>query len=83
MIFLRVVEPVPETRKKASATIELPPITLPSTLTVSPGLASLGATIVTRVGLLVVVVAGAVVAAPRRRRMPPIAMETRNRTRQH
>ena len=37
MIFLRVVEPALETRKRASATIELPPITLPCTLTVSPG----------------------------------------------
>ena len=32
---------------------------------------------------LLVVVAGAAAAAPRRRRMPPIAMDTRNRTRRH
>ena len=82
MIFLRIIEPASKTRKRPGLTIELPPITLPSTLTVSPGWASLGTTIVTRVGLLVVVVAGAVAAAPRRR-MPPIAMETRNRTRRH
>jgi hypothetical protein len=88
MIFLRIVEPDSETRKRAGATIDtlrgpLRPITVPATLTKSPVCASLGATIVTRVGLLVVVVAGAVAAAVRRRRMPPITMETRNRTRQH
>jgi hypothetical protein len=89
MIFLRVVKPVPDTRtrKRAPATIDtlaLParPITVPFTLTVSPSSASLGATIVTRVGLLVVV-AGAVAVAVRRRRTAPIAKETRNRTRQH
>jgi hypothetical protein len=41
MIFLRVVEPDSETRKRAPATIEqhlgLLPITLPATLTSSPG----------------------------------------------
>ena len=84
MIFLRIVDPDSETRNRAGATIDEPPITLPATLTKSPVCASLGATIVTRVALLVdVVVAGAVAAAPRRRRMPPIAMETRNRTRRH
>jgi len=84
IIFLRIVVIPVETRKRAGATIDEPPITLPSTLTFCPGEARLGATIVIRVGLLVVVVvAGAVAAAPRRTRMPPIAMEARNRTRRH
>jgi len=82
IIFLRIVVIPVETRKRAGATIDEPPSTLPSTLTFWPGEASLGATIVIRVGL-VVVVAGAVPAAPRRTRMPPIAMEARNRTRRH
>ena len=83
MIFLRIVEPASETRKRAGATIVEPPSTLPTTLTTSPGCASLGATIVIRVGLLVVAAAGVVAAVPGRRRMPPIAMETGTRTRRH
>jgi hypothetical protein len=85
MIFLKVVEPDSETPKRAPADIEGPlPITVPRNLTSSPAWAIFGSTYpnVTRVGLLVVV-AGAVAAAPRRRRMPPIAMETQNRTRRH
>jgi hypothetical protein len=33
----RIVKPGPETRKTPGATTELPPITLPSTITISPG----------------------------------------------
>jgi hypothetical protein len=77
-----VVIPV-ETRKRAGATIDEPPITVPSTLTFSPVEASFGAMIVIRVGLRVVVVAGAVAVTPRRIRMAPIAMETPNRTARH
>ena len=37
MILLRIVVLPVETRKRAGATIVEPPITLPSTLTISPG----------------------------------------------
>ncbi len=36
MIFLRIVEPASETRKRPGVTIEVPPTTLPTTLTISP-----------------------------------------------